>query len=125
MIDHISLGVSSLDDAHQFYTRLFAPLGYSCQRRTEAEIAFGTEKNWAFWLYPTAPEDQRTGARAHTAIRADSEGAVRHAFDEAIASGGTPVRAPGDRPDISPLYFGAILRDADGHTIELTHWRTE
>ncbi|MFD2262676.1 VOC family protein [Lacibacterium aquatile] len=122
MLDHLSLGVADLARSKNFYEQLFAPLGYRCLRANEKELAFGTDDTWAFWLYPTEPTDSLVGARTHIAIKAPSRAAVAAAHEAGAALGGVTTREPGLRPDISPAYYGAILRDLDGHTIEITHW---
>ena len=122
MLDHLSLGVHDLDRSKRFYTALFAPLGYRCLRANETELAFGTDANWAFWLYPVEDGANLVGARTHVAVKAATRESVIEAHRIGVVSGGVSAREPGLRPDISPAYFGAILRDPDGHTIEITHW---
>lgn len=122
MLDHLSLGVADLARSKIFYEQLFAPLGYRCLRANDAEMAFGTDDTWAFWLYPVDQGASVVGARTHIAIKAPSRDAVVAAHQAGAALGGVTTREPGLRPDISPAYFGAILRDPDGHTIEITHW---
>jgi catechol 2,3-dioxygenase-like lactoylglutathione lyase family enzyme len=122
MVDHISLGTSRIDRAVEFYTDCFLPLGYQVQRYTPDEVAFGTEEKWLFWLYPVGPEETIVGARAHVALSADNHGQVVEFYDKAQRRGATTVRVPGPRPDISPEYFGTVIRDLDGHTIEVVHW---
>lgn len=122
MLDHLSLGVADLDRSKIFYETLFVPLGYRCLRAGETELAFGTDANWAFWLYPVEDGANLVGARTHVAVKAASRDSVIEAYRVGVACGGVSAREPGLRPDISPAYFGAILRDPDGHTIEITHW---
>jgi catechol 2,3-dioxygenase-like lactoylglutathione lyase family enzyme len=62
------------------------------------------------------------GARAHIAVRADTQEKILRFHEVARQRGATTVRAPGERPDISPDYFGTVIRDLDGHTIEVVHW---
>ncbi len=122
MLDHLSLGVADLDRSKIFYETLFVPLGYRCLRANALELAFGTDDTWAFWLYPVEEGANIVGTRTHVAIKAPSRAAVIAAHSAGAAQGGVTTREPGLRPDISPAYFGAILRDPDGHTIEITHW---
>jgi predicted lactoylglutathione lyase len=42
--------------------------------------------------------------------------------DEAIRKGASSVRSPGQRPDVSSDYFGTVVRDPDGHSLEVVHW---
>ncbi len=41
------------------------------------------------------------------------------AYAAAMAAGGRSLRAPGERPEISERYFGAVLLDPDGHKLEI------
>jgi len=43
-------------------------------------------------------------------------------FEAAIAGGATALREPGLRPDVNERYYGTMIKDPDGHTIEVVHW---
>jgi catechol 2,3-dioxygenase-like lactoylglutathione lyase family enzyme len=122
MIDHVSLGTKQLDDAIQFYKSCFSTLGYRLEHQTKAEAAFGTGGKWVFWLYAVAANDSTVGARSHVAVTANSRDDVVSFFEAALRNGATSVRPPGERPDIAPNYFGTVIRDLDGHTVEAVHW---
>jgi catechol 2,3-dioxygenase-like lactoylglutathione lyase family enzyme len=122
MIDHVSLGSRGFEEAIQFYSECFAPLGYQLSHRTPEEAAFGPEGNRIFWLYPVPSSETVVGARCHVAVNADTQEKILKFHQLALQRGATTVRAPGERPDISPDYFGTVIRDLDGHTIEVVHW---
>jgi catechol 2,3-dioxygenase-like lactoylglutathione lyase family enzyme len=122
MIDHISLGSRRFEQAIQFYSDCFLPLGYRLEHRTPEEAAFGPQGKWVFWLYPVPAGEPTVGARSHVAVSADTHDQIIKFHELALERGGTTVRAPGGRPDISPDYFGTVIRDLDGHTIEVVHW---
>lgn len=122
MIDHTSLGVRDYDRAVAFYKSALAPLGYALQRLKPDEAAFGTEQDWGFFLYPVAPEKSIIGEKNHVAFRAPSREAVAAFNAIAVEQGGRQVRPVGGRPDINPAYFGAVLTDLDGHTLEAVYW---
>ena len=44
---------------------------------------------------------------------------------EGLAAGAEDAGAPGPRPDYGEPYYGAFLRDPDGHKIEATFWDLE
>ena len=121
MFDHISFGVRDLDRATAFYTRVLGTLGYKLQRRLDGEVAFGPGDDWTFFLYPAEPGASLVGARMHLAFRAASRDAVRAFYDTALGLGATtvPDRAPDVRPQFGEDYFGAVLQDPDGHTLEV------
>jgi catechol 2,3-dioxygenase-like lactoylglutathione lyase family enzyme len=122
MIDHVSLGTKQFDQAIDFYAACFSKLGYRLEHRTENEAAFGIDGKWDFWLYPVAQEDNHVTARSHVAVTANSRSDVVAFFELAIQHGAVSVRPPAERPDISPDYFGTVVRDIDGHTLEVVHW---
>jgi catechol 2,3-dioxygenase-like lactoylglutathione lyase family enzyme len=122
MIDHVSLGTTRFDEAIAFYEKCFAVVGYSLRHREENEAAFGAGDQWDFWLYPVAGGESVVGARSHVAVAASSREEAERFVEVAVAAGAAVVRPAGERPDISPAYFGAVIRDLDGHTIEVVHW---
>ena len=122
MIDHASLGTRQFDAAIDFYATALLPLGYALQHRNEREAAFGTADRWDFWLYPAAEGDAVLASRMHVAFVAPDRSAVTAFHEAALARGGRSAVAPGERPDISPRYFGTVLQDLDGHRIEAVHW---
>src|SRR5205807_10156854 len=106
MIDHVSLGTRKFDEAIEFYSACFSPLGYHLEHRTPEEAAFGPAGNRIFWLYPAQSEDSLLGHRSHVAITANAHENINQFFEAAMQRGAKPVRPPGQRPDISPNYFG-------------------
>lgn len=121
MIDHVSLGTKHFDEAIAFYTSCLSTLGYRLEHRANDEAAFGIDGKWDLWLYPVTPEDSIIAARSHVAITANSPSDVVSFCDEATRRGAALVRPPGERPDVSPDYFGAVVHDLDGHTVEVVH----
>jgi len=121
MLDHVSLGVHHLDRSTAFYERILSTLGYRLQRREGAEVAFGPDQEWIFFLYPVDPDRPITGQGTHIAFRAPDRDAVRRFHAAALEAGGSavPDRDPDERPQFGADYFGAVLKDPDGHAIEV------
>jgi len=121
MLDHLSLGVHDLDRSTAFYARVLPTIGYQLHRRDAAEVAFGPETDWNFFLYPVDPGQGVVGTRTHIAFRASDRRAVQRFYAEALEAGGAavPDRAPAERPQFGADYFGAVLTDPDGHAIEV------
>ena len=121
MLDHVSLGVRALPPATAFYREVLGTLGYRVHRETPDEVAFGPGEDWSFFLYAAAPDDAIVGARMHVAFLATTRERVRAFYDAAIAAGGRAVadRAPAHRPQFGEHYYGAVLKDPDGHAIEV------
>jgi catechol 2,3-dioxygenase-like lactoylglutathione lyase family enzyme len=121
MFDHLSLGVHDLDRSTRFYRRVLATIDYQLHRADPAEVAFGPADAWTFFLYPAEPGDQVAGARMHIAFRAPSRRAVERFYATALETGASPLpdRAPAERPQFGADYFGAVVKDPDGHAIEV------
>ena len=122
MIDHIGFPVSDYARARAFYTAALAPLGYTLIMEVPAELTgsgaaaagFGKDGKPDFWI-------GGEGALAkplHVAILAETRGQVDAFYAAAMAAGGQDNGAPGLRPIYHPNYYGAFVRDADGHNIE-------
>jgi catechol 2,3-dioxygenase-like lactoylglutathione lyase family enzyme len=113
MIDHMGILVSDLDASVAFYTRALAPLGYALVMRIPQVAGFGVAGKPDFWLAIGKPTD-----KLHVAFRAKGRAEVRAFHEAAIAAGGIDNGAPGIRAIYHPDYYGAFVRDPDGHNIE-------
>ena len=113
MIDHMGLLVGDLDASVAFYTRALAPLGYALVMRREQFAGFGVAGKPDFWIANGKPTD-----KLHVAFRAQGRAEVRAFHGAAIAAGGTDNGPPGVREMYHPSYYGAFVRDPDGHNIE-------
>ena len=121
MIDHIGFSVSDYQRAKTFYTRTLAPLGYVLIMEVEQETekgflaaGFGANGKPDFWI----GGEGKLEKPVHVAITAASRAAVDEFYQAALAAGGTDNGAPGLRPHYHPNYYGAFVRDPDGHNIE-------
>ena len=113
MIDHIGIQVTDLEASVAFYTKVLAPLGYVLVMRFEQVAGFGVAGKPDFWIGVGAPTD-----KLHIAFRAKGRADVRAFYEAAMAAGGTDNGAPGVRAAYHPSYYGAFVRDPDGHNIE-------
>ena len=122
MIDHIGFPVADYARAKAFYTAALAPLGYTLIMEVPADLTgsggaaagFGKDGKPDFWIGgeggPATP--------LHVAILAETRGQVDAFYAAAMAAGGQDNGAPGLRAIYHPNYYGAFVRDADGHNIE-------
>ncbi len=118
MIDHISLSVSDLARAAQFYEPVLAALGHKKLVTRKTTIGFG-KKYPEFWLNARAgagPAPETGGA--HVALRARDKSAVEAFHAAALSRGGICDGPPGFREQYNPSYFAAFVRDPDGNRIE-------
>lgn len=118
MIDHMSVLVSDLVAARDFYAKALAPLGYEVLMQIPSGeapfvVGMGEKGKPDLWLASgAAPKPQ------HIAFRASSRKAVRAFYEAALAAGGKDNGAPGVRGQYHPHYYGAFVHDADGHNVE-------
>jgi catechol 2,3-dioxygenase-like lactoylglutathione lyase family enzyme len=114
MLDHVKLRVSDLERSKRFYEQALAPLGYRVAFEGEDLAALGADDHAVpdLWLGP-GPVETPT----HVAFRADRESVDRF-HEAALAAGGEDNGEPGLRPHYHESYYGAFVRDPDGHNIE-------
>jgi catechol 2,3-dioxygenase-like lactoylglutathione lyase family enzyme len=114
VIDHIGIAVADLDRSIAFYEQALAPLGYKLLKKYDGMAAgFGMGGKPDFWIGPGA-----AGAPTHVAFHAARRSLVDAFYAAAIAAGGTDNGAPGTRPIYHEHYYGAFVRDPDGHNVE-------
>ena len=114
MIDHVTLQVRDMPASRAFYEAVLAPLGIAPHDIDGAIGFFGPEQG-SFWLCPAQREEDR---ELHIAFRAPTRGVVRGFHDAAVAIGAEVLHAPRVFPEYHAHYFGAFVRDPDGHNIE-------
>ena len=119
MIDHVSIPVSDLGRAVQFYEAVLGTIGYTAIDVRGSTVGFGKTYS-EFWLNARpemAPIPPRSGA--HVCLRARSTAEVDAFHAAALAHGGVSDGSPGLRPhDREGGYYAAFIRDHDGNTIE-------
>ena len=118
MIDHVTAKVGDFEQAKSFYVQALGPLGYSLKAEFPGAAGFGAADSAPdFWI----GTNEERGA-THVAFTAESRAAVDAFYAAAIAAGGTDNGAPGVRAHYHEHYYGAFVRDPDGHNIEaVTH----
>jgi catechol 2,3-dioxygenase-like lactoylglutathione lyase family enzyme len=115
MIDHISLQVADVATSAAFYTTVLAPLGITPQVDDGQVVGYFGPEDRSFWLAPAERSDDR---ELHLAFRASSRDVVRAFHDAAVSAGFEILNAPRIFPEYHPNYYGAFVRDPDGHNVE-------
>jgi catechol 2,3-dioxygenase-like lactoylglutathione lyase family enzyme len=114
ILDHIGIGVSDLDRSVAFYEKALAPLGITLVKKYDGQAAgFGVNGKPDFWIGAGG-----TKSGVHVAFRTSSRAVVRAFYEAALAAGATDNGPPGPRPMYHENYYGAFVRDPDGHNIE-------
>ena len=115
MIDHVTLQVGDIPTSRAFYEAVLAPLGIRAGASDGPAVGFFGPEPGSFWLCPAQRDDDR---EFHLAFRAADRGAVQAFHDAAVAIGAEVLHAPRVFPEYHENYFGAFVRDPDGHNIE-------
>ena len=119
VIDHVQLSVTEYPAAKAFYEKALAPLGFSLMMEfppggAPSHGGFGVGGKPFFWL----TSGSKQTPLAHIAFGAETRADVDAFYHAAIAAGGTDNGAPGLRPHYHEHYYGAFIRDPEGHNIE-------
>lgn len=125
MLDHISLGVTSIARAVEFYDAALRPLGYV---RAWSDLRPGEQGQAVGYGLPGGEDELalKQVARAgpattpgfHVAFEAPSRQAVAAFHGAALLAGGTDDGPPGLREHYGPNYFAAFVIDPEGHRLE-------
>jgi catechol 2,3-dioxygenase-like lactoylglutathione lyase family enzyme len=119
MIDHVSVYVSDVARARDFYQAALAPTGYTVIRQypsAEEPVAVGLGVGGKpdLWLVKGNPAQSQ-----HVAVRSATRSVVGAFHAAALAAGGKDNGGPGVRPQYHPAYYGAFVLDPDGHNLEV------
>ncbi len=118
ILHHVSVGTNNFDAATAFYDKVLATVGAKRILDFPGAIAYGRQFP-EFWVQNPGDGQSATCANgAHFGFIAPSREAVNAFYDAALEAGGTGDGEPGPRPDYGPDYYGAFVRDLDGHKIE-------
>jgi catechol 2,3-dioxygenase-like lactoylglutathione lyase family enzyme len=115
MLDHVTIGISNLARAQEFYDRALKPLGIE-RLFADGETASGYGVGQKAFFCIGTRDAVMTGT--HVAFAAPDHATVDAFHAAALAAGGRDNGAPGLRPHYDPGYYGAFVLDPDGHNIE-------
>lgn len=115
MLDHLGIHCRDVAASAAFYDQVLAPLGAARMMDFGEFIGFGAGKP-DFWLSPLL--DGEGVFEAHIAFSAPDRPTVDAFFAAAVAAGAEVLHEPRVWPEYHPDYYGAFVRDPDGHNIE-------
>lgn len=122
ILDHISLGVSTIEEARRFYDPAMETLGLSCLAANEAFAAYGKDSVQFLVMVPADGEPFTRGNGTHIAFRADSSDHVDAFYAQALVQGGECSGKPGPRPEYPASdVYAAFVIDPFGHKLEAIH----
>jgi len=114
ILDHIGFPVRDFMRSRAFYLAALAPLGISIVKEGDGYAGFNTPgSRGGLWIAVGDPPGP-----VHIAFAARDRAQVRAFYAAAIAAGGCDNGPPGLRPEYHTDYYGAFVRDPDGHNVE-------
>jgi catechol 2,3-dioxygenase-like lactoylglutathione lyase family enzyme len=116
VLDHLSFQCDDVSVSAAFYDAVLAPLGGERVMDFGEVIGYGVRGFPSFWLGPLA--DAPTKRAVHVAFQAPDRAAVRAFHDAAVAAGAEVLHEPKVWPEYHASYYGAFVRDPDGHNVE-------
>jgi catechol 2,3-dioxygenase-like lactoylglutathione lyase family enzyme len=116
VLDHLSIQCADVPTSAAFYDVVLATIGGQRILDFGEVIGYGVPPMPDFWLGPRTTGD---GFReSHIAFTAPDRAAVLAFFETAKAAGADVLHEPRVWPEYHPNYFGAFVRDPDGHNVE-------
>jgi len=128
VLSHITLGSNDLERSARFYDPVLGVLGFS-RLANQPEMLLAYEKDGVLpTIYICTPIDDRPatwGNGTHIAFVADSRRQVHEFYELALDHGGMCEGEPGLRPQYSPNYYAAYVRDPDGNKLQAVCYSEE
>jgi catechol 2,3-dioxygenase-like lactoylglutathione lyase family enzyme len=126
ILDHVGINVSDYARSKAFYEKALAPLGITVAMEYGKAAGFGRGPKPDFWIGEgktsfQTEEQIRVITPVHVALVARSREEVDAFYAAAIAAGGQDHGKPGLRPEYHAGYYGAFVKDPDGHNVEAVH----
>ncbi|WP_063799901.1 VOC family protein [Bradyrhizobium jicamae] len=119
MIHHVSVGTNDVGRSKRFYDAVLPIVGIMLMADDEGGLGYGSG---TFHFSVQVPIDGRpatVGNGSHIAFAVEDRSMVDRFYAAALDHGGRGSGAPGLRPAYDAHYYGAFVRDPDGHKIEV------
>ena len=122
IFDHLSLGVSSIEQAANFYDGLMQTIGCDALAVSGGFIAYGKTSVQFLVMLPRDGKAATAGNGTHIAFVAPDKETVDRFHHCAVNNGGSCEGAPGERPEYPlPEVYTAFVRDPFGNKLEIIH----
>ena len=118
MIHHVSLGTNDVARSKRFYDAVLPIVGILPMAEDEGGLGYGSGTFHFSVQIPIDGTPANVGNGTHIAFAVEDRAMVDRSHRAALAHGGRDDGAPGLRPDYDANYYGAFVRDPDGHKIE-------
>lgn len=118
MIDHVSVGVSDIDDAGEFYDAVLSTLGYERYVQKEEMIGYTSEGRASAFFVRLDSDARPPSSGSHIAFQAPDRTTVNEFYDTAVDAGAEDDGEPGLRPQYGEHYYACFVVDPHGYRIE-------
>lgn len=118
VIHHVSVGTNDVGRSKRFYDAVLPIVGILPLSEEEGGLGYASG---TFHFSVQVPIDGRPatiGNGSHIAFAVEERAMVDRFYAVALDHGGSDAGAPGLRPDYDAHYYGAFVRDPDGHKLE-------
>ena len=122
MLDHVTLQVADLPACTAFYDAVVPALGASQLQDLGRAVGYGVDRP-SLWISVAPSREDASGI--HVALAAADHDAVVAFWKAATDQGAESLREPGTWAEFHESYFGAIVRDPGGNTVEAVCLVTE
>lgn len=119
MIDHLSVGVSDIEAAEQFYDNVLSTIGLQRLAALDGIRAYGGERIEFLAMLPFDKGEASFGNGTHIAFKARSDSDVDAFHAAALSNGGSDEGSPGPRPYPHAEVYAAYVRDPFGNKLEV------
>lgn len=117
MFDRVTIRAADQQASERFYRTTLGALGIEPTRSDEDRI------EWDDFAVESTGGTNSPTRNLHVAFVAPSRDHVDEFWRVGTASGYEDDGTPGERPQYTPGYYGAFLRDPDGNSAEAVHHR--
>ncbi len=112
MFKHVTVRASERSVSERFYRTMLGELGIEPTRADRSLVA------WDDFAVVAAESEHPPTRNLHVAFVAPSRDHVDAFWQAGVKAGWKDDGEPGERPEYTPSYYGAFLRDPDGNSAE-------
>jgi catechol 2,3-dioxygenase-like lactoylglutathione lyase family enzyme len=116
-IDHLWIRVRDLQASKRFYATIAAHAGIALADEETGRVKFKGEGH----SFSLVDDERPLTEHVHIAFGAAEDATVRAFHETALAAGYEDYGPPGERAIYHPGYYGAFVRDPDGHNVEVVN----
>jgi catechol 2,3-dioxygenase-like lactoylglutathione lyase family enzyme len=118
VIHHVSVGTNNVERSKRFYDAVLPIVGIFPMAEDEGGLGYGSGTFHFSVQVPIDGKPATVGNGTHIAFAVEDRSMVNRFYAAALKHGGSDDGAPGLRPNYDANYYGAFVRDPDGHKIE-------